>query len=129
MNWITAKIKWIMVVSGVLTTTMIYAAISPKAALNSNFGETLDGPVAEIVVRNWGALIALVGVMQLYGAFNVAVRPLVLMVAVVSKAVFITLVLSVGRQYLSHQVGIAVVVDSLMIVLYGSYLLFAKRRA
>ncbi len=37
-------------------------AISPEAALSSNFGETLDGPLAEIIVRNWGALIALVGI-------------------------------------------------------------------
>lgn len=42
----------------VLTCTMLYAAIAPQAALRSTFGESLDGPVAEIVVRNWGALIA-----------------------------------------------------------------------
>ena len=58
MNWIVAKIKWIMLVSGVLTCTMIFAAIAPQAALRSTFGATLEGPLAEIVVRNWGALIA-----------------------------------------------------------------------
>jgi hypothetical protein len=58
MLWIIANIRWIMIASGVLTATMIYAAIAPEAALHSTFGETLDGPLAEIVVRNWGALIA-----------------------------------------------------------------------
>jgi len=50
-------------VSGVLTCTMVYAAIAPQEALRSTFGETLDGPVADIVIRNWGVLITLVGAM------------------------------------------------------------------
>jgi len=61
MSWIVDRIKWIMIVSGALTCTMIYAAFAPEAALHSTFGRTLEGPVAEIVVRNWGALITLVG--------------------------------------------------------------------
>src|SRR6266545_2140013 len=56
MTRIIANIRWIMIVSGVLTATMIYAAIATEAALQSTFGETLDGPLARIVVRNWGAL-------------------------------------------------------------------------
>lgn len=59
MNVIAANIRWIMLVSGALTCTMLYAAIAPQAALRSSFGETLEGPLAEIVVRNWGALIGL----------------------------------------------------------------------
>ena len=83
-----------MIVSGVLTATMLYAALAPQSALSSTFGETLDGPLAEIVVRNWGALIALVGAMLLYGAFDPPSRPLVLVVAGLSKATFIAPVLA-----------------------------------
>ena len=53
MLWIVSSMKWIMLLSGVLTSTMIYAAIAPDAALQSTFGETLTGPLAQIVVRNW----------------------------------------------------------------------------
>ena len=60
-------IKWIMLVSGALTCTMIYAFIAPQAALTSTFGAALEGPVANVVVRNWGALITLVGAMLIYG--------------------------------------------------------------
>jgi hypothetical protein len=122
MNLIVAYIKWIMLVSGALTCTMIYAAIAPQAALSSNFGETLQGPLAEIVVRNWGALIALVGAMLIYGAFNPASRPLVLTVAGLSKIVFIGLVLAYGGRYLGHQVGISIVVDAVMVLLFIIYL-------
>jgi hypothetical protein len=122
MNWIAASIKWIMLVSGALTATMVYAAIAPQAALRSTFGETLEGPLAEIVVRNWGALIALVGAMLIYGAFNAAVRPLVLVVAGLSKVAFIALVLSQGGRYLGQQAGVAIAVDLVMVVLFACYL-------
>ena len=68
--WITTRIKPVMLIAGLLTSTMLYAAIAPEAALQSTFGESLTGPVAEIVVRNWGALIALVGMMLIYGAYD-----------------------------------------------------------
>jgi hypothetical protein len=117
MTWIVANIRWIMIVSGVLTARMVYAALAPQAALNSTFGETLDGPLAEIVVRNWGALIAMVGGMLLYGAFHPVSRTLILIVAAASKGTFIGLVLSQGERYLGHQAGIAVGIDLVMIVI------------
>jgi hypothetical protein len=39
MNFLAANIKWIMLVSGTLTCTMVYAAIAPQAALRATFGE------------------------------------------------------------------------------------------
>jgi hypothetical protein len=122
MRIITANIKWIMLVSGLLTCTMIYAAIAPQAALRGTFGEALTGPVAEIVVRNWGVLITLVGAMLVYGAFHAAVRPLVLAVAAASKLVFILLVLAQGGRYLGHQAGIAIAIDAVWVVLFALYL-------
>ena len=98
MRIVVANIKWIMLAAGVLTCTMIYAAIAPQAALRGTFGETLDGPLAEIVVRNWAVLITLIGAMLIYGAYHAAARPLVLCVAAFSKLVFIALVLAQGSR-------------------------------
>jgi hypothetical protein len=122
MRIVTANIKWIMLASGLLTCTMIYAAIAPQDALRGTFGEALAGPVAEIVVRNWGVLITLVGAMLIYGAFREAVRPLVLVVAGLSKLVFILLVLAHGSRYLGQQAGIAIVVDAVWVALFALYL-------
>ncbi len=129
MRILTANIKWIMLVSGLLTCTMFYAAIAPHASLRSTFGESVEGAVAEIVVRNWGALIGIVGVLLIYGAFNPSIRPVALSVAGVSKIVFIGLVLSIGRQYLGHQAGVAIVVDSVMVAIFALYLLTARPSA
>jgi len=127
MRWVVANIHRIMILSGLLTMTMIYAALAPEAALRSTFGETLSGPVADIVVRNWGALIALVGATLIYAARKPAVRPLALTVAGASKAVFIALVLSHGGRFLGYQVGIAVVVDAVWVMVFASYLLAVRR--
>jgi len=126
MPWIVANIHRIMIVSGVLTITMIYAAIAPDAALRSTFGESIDGPVADVVVRNWSALITMVGGMLIYAARKPAVRPMALTVAGASKAIFIALVLSHGARFLDYQAGIAVVVDFVWVVVFATYF-FAVR--
>jgi hypothetical protein len=128
MNWLIANIKGLMVASGVLTCTMVFAAIAPQAALRSTFGETLEGPLADIVVRNWGALIGLVGAMLIYGAYVPPARSLALTVAGLSKVVFIGLVLAHGDRYLGRA-GIPIVIDLIMVVLYGAYLMATRRRA
>ena len=128
MGIIVAQIKWIMLASGVLTCTMIYAAIAPQAALRGTFGEALEGPLAEIVVRNWGVLITLVGAMLIYGAYHAAVRPLVLAVAALSKLAFIVLVLAQGGRYLGQQAGVAIALDALWVVLFALYFVAAGRK-
>lgn len=127
MHWIVGGMKWIMLVSGALTCTMLYATISPAAALRSTFGDTLDGPVADIVVRNWGILIGLVGTMLLYGAFHPSARPLILTVAGASKVAFVGLVLVLGRQFLGYQAGVAIVSDVIQVSLFVAYLIAARK--
>ena len=126
MRWIVAQIKWIMLVSGALTCTMIFAAIAPQAALGSTFGATLEmQPLTEILVRNWGALIALVGAMLVYGAFHIPSRPLILTVSSISKLIFIGLVLTYGQSFL-NRAGLLVGIDLIAVTLFLMYL-FAQR--
>lgn len=127
MNQLVARIHWLMALSGVLTCTMVVALVAPQSALQTTFGATIEGPVGDVVVRNWGALIALVGAMLIYGAFRPAVRGLVLTVAGLSKAVFIALVLAHGTQFLAFQAGAALAVDAAMVVLFACYLLASPR--
>lgn len=115
--------KWIMLAAGLMTCSMFYALFAPAASLQANFGEGIDGAVAEIVVRNWGALIGLMGVLLIVGAFRREVRTVALLVAGASKLVFIALVLSLGQAYLPFQVGMAVAIDAVMLTLFAIYLL------
>lgn len=117
-----------MLVSGALTCSMIYAAIDPEAALMMTFGASISGPIAEIVVRNWGALITLIGAMLIYGAFEPLHRSLVLVVASISKIVFIGIVLTIGSQYLG-KAGVAIAFDSVVVIIFFVYLVKARNVA
>jgi hypothetical protein len=129
MNFVVRNIRWIMLVSGALTCTMAYAAIAPQSALLATFGETLQGPLAEIVVRNWGVLITLIGAMLVYGAFHPPVRALVLAVAGISKLAFAALVLTQGSRYLGQQAGVAIAIDLVWVAVFGAYLLAPRMPA
>lgn len=126
MAWVVANIQWIMLVSGVLTATMIFAAIAPQAALRQTFGETLEGPLVEVVVRNWGALIASVGGLLIYGAYDEPSRPLILIFAGATKVIFIALVVAQGGRYLRKQAGVAVIVDVIIVALFATYLVAVR---
>lgn len=115
----------VMVVSGLLTLTMLYAAFAPAAAVQSFFGEAPEGAFASIIVPNWGILIGLMGALLIYGAFKPSARKLALLVAGTSKVAFVSLILAQGDRYLST-LGTAVIVDSVMIVLFAAYVIFGK---
>ena len=127
MRWIVAGIKWIMLVSGLLTFTMFRGLVAPQAQLVSTFGTAFDGPEANIVVRNWAGLIATVGGLMIFAAFHPPSRIAAAIAAISSKVVFIGLILSFGTQYLAYQAGTAVVADTLMVVAMVIYLMSAKR--
>ncbi len=126
MTAIVRHIRWVMLVCGLLTATMVHVAVAPDAALQSTFGETVQGPLAHLLARSWGTLVALVGMMLIYGAFVPPVRSLVLAVAGLSKAIFVALVLAEGGRYLGERAGVAVVTDSLMVLVFLWYLIAAR---
>ncbi len=127
MNFLTNRIKWLMIVSGVFTCSMLIAFLSPETAINSFFGETSMSPGDQVVVRNWGFLIFGVGALLIYGAFNHANRNLTLMIAIISKVVFVGLVLSQGALFLDT-LAVPVIVDSIIIVLFILYLLLERNQ-
>lgn len=127
MNAISTRIKPIMLLAGVLTCTVVYAVFAPAAALQGMFGEALSGPLAEIIVRNWGALVTIGGAMLIWGAFNPPVRGLVLLAVGTSKLIFIALVLTYGRAALTAQGAVTIAVDALWVVLFALALIGMRK--
>jgi len=121
MHVIRTNIKWIMLVGGVLTCTMALAIVAPQLALQRTFGATLDGPLAEVVVRSWGVLITLIGAMLIYAAYTPVHRKLVLLVAAVSKAALLALIAGLGSQYAATAMPV-LIVDGLMVIIFSVYL-------
>ena len=117
MNWLAARIKGITLTAGVLTSSLLYAAIVPQHGLDSNFGDGLY----------WDALLGLVAGILIYGAFHPLSRALVLTVVGLSKVVFIGVLLSHGTRYLHYQAGIALFVDSLFLLVFCGYLVGSRK--
>ena len=125
MNFIIKNIKWVMLVSGILTFTMFYGLFAPQAALESMFGTSFNGTLENIVIRSWSALVGLMGALLIYGFFSDRNRVFSLSVAALSKVIFVSLVLLYGQEFL-NKVTAAIAMDCVVIILSGIYLLTVR---
>ncbi len=125
MNFIITNIKWVMLVSGLLTFTMFYGLFAPQAGLESIFGVSFSGTLENIVIRSWSALVGLIGAILIYGFFNQKYRVFSITIAAVSKLVFVSLVLTYGQEFLGKATP-AIAMDCIVIILTATYL-FAVR--
>ena len=114
-----------MLIAGLLTCSMIFAVFAPQAALISMFGEALTEPLAQVVVRSWGFLIFLMGVLLIYGAFKPVYRNLCLVIVSLSKIGFISTILIFGAQYIEKS-AVTLILDSILIALFAFYLVKVK---
>ncbi len=128
MDFIIKNIKWVMLVSGVLTFTMFYGLFAPEAALESMFGVSFNGPLESIIVRSWCALVGLIGAILIHGALNDKSRVFSISVATVSKVIFVSLVLIYGQEFLG-KAGPAIAMDCVTITLAALYLVALRRRS
>ncbi len=120
--------KWIMIVAGGLTCSMIFAVFAPQEALISMFGESLTEPLAQVVVRSWGFLIFMIGALLIYGAFRPIYRNLALVIASTSKVAFISLIVLFGAQYIEKSF-LTITLDSIFVIVFLGYLAKVKRTA
>lgn len=126
MRFFISNFKWVMLSSGLFTCSMFLGLFSPETLVKSIFGKAPEGAVEGIIARNWSALIGLMGIMLIYGAFNALVRRFVLVIAGISKIIFIILVLTSNQSGLGMGAVTAVITDAIMVVLYIVYLLVSR---
>ena len=124
MSLIVANIQWIMLAAGLLTLTMLQAVIAPRAAARAYFGETLEGPAADVVVRNWGFLIVLSALFLLYAAFvEPAFRAPALVFSGAGKLCFVVLVVAHRARFAKRQALMAAAIDLIFVALFAAYLI------
>lgn len=128
MNLIVNNIKWIMLIAGLLTCSMIFAVFAPQVTLISMFGEGLTEPLAQVIVRSWGFLIFLMGVLLIYGGFKPVYRNLALVLVSISKIAFISLIVIFGSQYIDKSL-LTIVFDSVLVIIFVTYLVKVKNAA
>ncbi len=117
MNWIVEHYQSVLVVSGLLTLTMLQFVFAPTRSQRSTYGEALEGPLADVVVRGWGLLISLTGGMLVWAAFHPETRPLAVGVAVISKVFYMGSLVAKGGRFLKGFAGVTVLVDAVLVAL------------
>jgi len=124
-SWIAANIGWVLVVSGLLTCSMVAMALAPQFAMRATFGESAQGPVANLIARSWGAMIFASGLMLVYAAYHPDVRLPILLYSIAGKLGFIALVMAEPRFRRTNAV-VAAGGDFVIVALLTWYLLVAR---
>jgi len=122
MTWVVENIQAILVVCGLVTATMLQFTLMPRRAARSFFGETVDGPMAEVAVRGWGLLIALTGGMMLWAAFHPETRTLAIGVSLISKVFYMGQLMIRGGRFLKGMAGVSVLLDLVMAALLATWM-------
>ncbi len=122
MNILIDNMQWVLLVCGLLTVSLAQAVFAPRAAMRAYFGEAPESKATDLLMRNWGMLVAAGGVLLIVAAFLPDVRPVALVFVGLTKLSFITLVLLAGRSFLKTQAGLAIVIDGIMVALFAAYL-------
>jgi hypothetical protein len=123
------NIQWVLLVCGLLTFSMAQAVVAPRATMRAYFGEAPDSKAVDLLMRNWGMLVAAGGLLLIYAAFTPDIRPAALMYVGAGKLAFIVLVLLAGGQFFKKQAGLAIVIDGIMVALFGVYLVATQATA
>ena len=127
MNILIDNMQWVLLVCGLMTASLVQGIIAPKSIWRTWFGENEPNPTAVMLMRSWSTMVVISGVFLIYAAFHPAMRPPALLVAGVGKAMFVILILSDAKRFLKGQAVLAVVVDSLMVVIFAAYLLATQQ--
>jgi hypothetical protein len=122
MSWIDHNVFWILVISGVATSSMLLQALAPRFAVRFIFGEDIATASSLLMARSWGAMIFVSGLLLVASAYHPEFRLPVLLNAIAGKLGFTLLVLANGRRYLARPAFAMALADLVMIALFAWYL-------
>ena len=123
MSWIITNIYWVLVIGGLLTTSMVFPMLFPKKASKYIFGEIAEGALGTLFTRSWGQMIFSTGLLLVYAAYHPEARLPILVFASFTKLTFAILAISNGRRYL-HKLAMPIAFGDLtMVLLFVWYLL------
>lgn len=120
MAFITDNIFWILLVSGVITSSMLVAVVAPRLVFRQFFGTILDGPLGNAIMRNWGLVIGMSGLLLIYAAYDETVRTPIMLFSIVGKLFFAMQVFAAGSSLKAARGG--AIIDLVIGVVFCAYL-------
>jgi hypothetical protein len=121
MAFITDNIFWILLVSGIITSSMLAAVVAPRLVFQQFFGTILDGPLGNAIMRNWGLVIGMSGLLLVYAAYDETVRTPIMLFSIVGKLFFAMQVFAAGSTLKAARGG--AIIDLVIGILFSAYLI------
>lgn len=122
MSILTDNMQWVLLICGLLTFSMIQGIFAPRFTMRAYFGEAPDSPAADALMRSWSALVAFSGLFLIYAGYTPAVREAAVAVVGAGKLFFVILLLSQPKRFFRGQAVTAIILDSLMVIVFAAYL-------
>ena len=121
MAFIADNIFWILLVSGVITSSMLVAVVAPRLVFRQFFGTILDGPLGNAIMRNWGLVIGMSGLLLIYAAYDETVRTPIMLFSIVGKLFFSMQVFAAGSTLKAARGG--AIIDLVIGLVFCAYLI------
>lgn len=118
---IVQYIDTILLVIGLMTSSLILQAFAPQFALSAFFGKHVNDPYTLFLARSAGIPIAMIGMLLVWASFDEIVRTPIVVAAVIGKGLFFATIFS-NWQVTGKGYALTVVVDGLSILLLLAYL-------
>ena len=120
---LASSIKWILVISGLLTAAGGLAALLfPQPTLKLVFGADNADVLTEFFARHWGALLFVVCSLTIYAAFFPDTRGPILTAAIFEKVIIFFLIFF-GNLTRTNMMTAIAIMDGSLAVLFTAYLL------
>ena len=84
----------VLIVTGFLTAAAGIGLFAPRALSSVVLGMKTNDPTTMLVVRHWSLLLAVVGGLLIYAAYNADARVPIMVAATIEKLAFATLVVA-----------------------------------
>jgi hypothetical protein len=86
---LAGQIEVILLITGLATAGAVVVFLAPGTMMKLLFGQAPSDALGMLIARHWGLLLFLVGALLVYAAYNAAVRPAALAIAVAEKVPFV----------------------------------------
>jgi hypothetical protein len=109
-------------VTGIFTAGVIVLFFVPQWAFDKILNITLTDEVTIFIARHWGLLIGIFGLLIICSVHNPAIRPTILIAAVIEKAVIVLMILKNIKKEFTKGLRGVLVFDTICVILYLLYL-------
>lgn len=121
---ITNNISLILYVTGIITTSMLLAFISPQLLFEKMLRVKVSrGGLPELLERHWGMGIFITGLLLIWAGCDPVIRNPVLACVGLNKGVFVGMMLFHYKKEYVRNMALIILFDAACVIIFATYLM------